>query len=138
MNELVDSSGVRYAVIKGLYTEAGPERFVIAYPNEQALRDLIAASSIIAIGFTSREEAAVSTSAYVVAAAALKQLSRATVFEAHRHIIQQVGHRRLIRRCRRLGRFLLTFYSEAVTLVTLIFLSRNAVCTAIRTSLGTI
>jgi hypothetical protein len=32
VNELVDSSGVQYAVIAGLRTATGPERLVIAYP----------------------------------------------------------------------------------------------------------
>src|SRR6201988_870221 len=58
VNKLVDSSGVQYAVIAGIRTETGPERLVIAYPNEKSLRDLIAAPSIIAAGFSSREEAA--------------------------------------------------------------------------------
>src|SRR5579862_2607120 len=49
---------MRYAVIAGLRSETGPERFVIAYPNEKSLRDLIAARSIIAVGFSSREGAA--------------------------------------------------------------------------------
>ena len=57
MNKVVDSSGVQYAVIAGLRTETGPERLVIAYPNEEALRDLIAAPSIIAMGFCSAAEA---------------------------------------------------------------------------------
>jgi hypothetical protein len=54
---MVDSSGMQYAVIAGLRTETGPERLVIAYPNEKSLRELIAAASIIAVGFSSREEA---------------------------------------------------------------------------------
>ena len=61
MNAVLDSSEVRYAVIEGLHTEAGPERFVIAYSNEGSLRGLIAAPSIIALGFSSREEAAISS-----------------------------------------------------------------------------
>jgi hypothetical protein len=50
VNELVDSSGVQYAIIAGLRTETGPERLVIAYPNEKSLRDLLAGSSILAVG----------------------------------------------------------------------------------------
>jgi hypothetical protein len=70
VNELVDFSGVRYAVIEALQTEAGPERFVIAYCNRQALHDVIAAPCIIAFGFSSREEAAARTKGCVSAAAA--------------------------------------------------------------------
>jgi len=57
VKQMVDSSGMQYAVIAGLRTETGPERLVIAYPNEESLRELIAAASIIAVGFCSREEA---------------------------------------------------------------------------------
>src|SRR6202007_2983028 len=65
VNELVNSTGVQYAVIAGLRTETGPERLVIAYPNEKSLRDLIAAPSIIAAGFSSREEAVAGGRAFV-------------------------------------------------------------------------
>ena len=70
MNELVDFSGVQYAVIEALHTETGPERFVIAYPNEQSLRNVIAAPSIIAFGFSSREEAVANAEACFSAVAA--------------------------------------------------------------------
>ena len=70
MKELIDFSSVQYAVIEALRTETGPERFVIAYPNEQSLRDVIAASSIIAFGFPSREEAIANTEACFSAAVA--------------------------------------------------------------------
>jgi hypothetical protein len=57
MNELVNSSGMQYAVIEALQTEVGSERLVIAYRSEQSLRDVIAEACIIAFGFSSREEA---------------------------------------------------------------------------------
>ena len=55
VNQMLDSSGMRYAVIAGLRTETGPERLVIAYANEKSLRDFIAAPSMIAVDFSSRE-----------------------------------------------------------------------------------
>jgi len=55
VNQMLDSSGMRYAVIAGLRTETGPERLVIAYANEKSLRDFIAAPSMIALDFSSRE-----------------------------------------------------------------------------------
>ena len=70
MKELIDFSSVQYAVIEALHTETGPERFVIAYPNELSLRDVIAAPSIIAFGFSSREEAVASTATRLPPAAA--------------------------------------------------------------------
>src|SRR6202158_6000876 len=65
VNGVVDSTGVHYAVIAGLRTETGPERPVIAYPNEKSLGDLIAAPSIIAAGFLSHEEAVAGGRAFV-------------------------------------------------------------------------
>lgn len=43
-----------------LRNETGHERVVIAYPSEESLRNLIAAPSIVALGFASRDEAIVS------------------------------------------------------------------------------
>jgi hypothetical protein len=59
VNAVDDSPNVRYAVIGVRQTETGPERIVIAYSSEESLRDLIAARSIVALGFASRDEAVV-------------------------------------------------------------------------------
>jgi hypothetical protein len=50
-------SDVRYAVIQASGEKDRPERLVIAYHDEQSLHDLIAAPSIIGLGFASGEEA---------------------------------------------------------------------------------
>jgi hypothetical protein len=70
VSELFDFSGLQYAVIEALKTDADPERFVIAYGNEHALRDVLAAPCIIASGFSSRGEAEASINPGVSAAAA--------------------------------------------------------------------
>lgn len=57
MNELVELRDVSYAVIEGLRVETGHEHIIIAYPNEKSLRDAFAASSILAFGFSTRDEA---------------------------------------------------------------------------------
>ena len=57
MRPSLDCPATQYAVIAGLRTEQRPERLVVAYPDEESLRDLIAAPSIIALGFNSRDEA---------------------------------------------------------------------------------
>ena len=46
MTELVDSSIAQYAVIEARRTEGPSECFVIAYPDEESLRDLIAGPSV--------------------------------------------------------------------------------------------
>jgi len=65
VNELIAVLPMEYAVIEALQTEPGSERFVIAYRNEQSLREVIAAPCIFAFGFSSREEAVASTKACV-------------------------------------------------------------------------
>jgi hypothetical protein len=70
MNKVVNGSEVQYAVIEALQTEAGSERFVIAYSSEQALHNVIAEPCIIAFGFSSREEATATAKPCILAAAA--------------------------------------------------------------------
>ena len=57
MEALVGCSTVQYAIIQASSKENHPEKVVIAYPDENCLRDLIAEPSIVGLGFTSREEA---------------------------------------------------------------------------------
>jgi hypothetical protein len=57
MRPSLDCPATKYAVIAGLRTEQIPELLVVTYPDEASLRDLIAAPSIIALGFNCREEA---------------------------------------------------------------------------------
>jgi hypothetical protein len=139
VNEVVDSSGVRYAVIAGLRTETGPERLVIAYPNEESLRDLIAAPSIVAVGFSSREDAVAGSRACVPTAVTCQRMPEAMAGETENH---QQGLSWAERRgetesvLRRLGRFLATSCSEVVTSASVIFSSSNFVSAAIRIALG--
>jgi hypothetical protein len=55
MGAVVHCSTVRYAVIQASSNNERPERLVIAYQDENCLRDLIASPSIIGLGFASRE-----------------------------------------------------------------------------------
>jgi hypothetical protein len=140
MNEVVDSSGVRYAVIVGLRTETGPERLVIAYPNEESLRDLIAAPSIIAMGFSSFEEAVAGSRASVPTAAAHQRMSEAAAggeIERDQQELNWVKRRGEIgSRVQGLARFFATSYSDVASTVKAIFFSRNAVSAVIRMALG--
>ena len=70
MNTLSEVSGIRYAVIEALRNESSSEQFVIAYRNEQLLREFIAAPCIIATGFVSRHEAAKNLKAFIASGAA--------------------------------------------------------------------
>ena len=56
MDELVETSTWQYAVIC-VRSEPDRERLVIAYPDEETLRDFIAAPSIVTLGYSSRADA---------------------------------------------------------------------------------
>ena len=136
MNQMLDSWGMQYAVIAGLRTETGPERLVIAYPNEKLLRDFIAAASIIAVGFSSREEAIAGGAASVPNAE-----STPVAIAGRTERYQQPFHweaRRATKpsTLRRVARFIITSYSEMAIAAAVIFFSTNAVSTVIRLALG--
>jgi hypothetical protein len=57
VNELAESSSERFAVIESRWTDRRPDRFVLAYHDEESLRELIAAPSIVGVGFNSRGDA---------------------------------------------------------------------------------
>jgi hypothetical protein len=143
VRELVDSTGVQYAVIAGLRTETGPERLVIAYPNEESLRDLIAAPSIIAVGFSSRAEAIAGSRACIPTAVAYRRMPEAMAGrETERHqqgpssaaLGGETGS--VLRRLRRLRRFLVISCSDVVTSGIVIFSSRNTFSATIRIAMG--
>lgn len=61
MSRLSAASMPQFAVIS-VRTVPHCERLVVAYPDEKTLRDLLAAPSIVALGYNSREEAQASIS----------------------------------------------------------------------------
>jgi hypothetical protein len=140
VKELVDFSVVQYAVIKGLHTGTGHERLVIAYRNEQSLRDLIAASSIVAFGLSSREEAVAGSRACLPTAVAYPRILEAmAVGETEKHQqglswVELRGETGSV--LRRLARFLATSWSDVVTSAIVVFSSSNLVSAAIRIALG--
>jgi hypothetical protein len=140
VNVVVDSSGMQYAVIAGLRTETGPERLVIAYPNEESLRDLIAAPSIVALGFSSREEAAASNGVRFPTGGACQGMSATRAggeTETRRQRFTWAERRgETGSSLRTLARFLVTSYSHVATTVIAIFFSRNVVSAVIRVAMG--
>jgi hypothetical protein len=138
VKEMVDYSGVRYAIIAGLRTETGPEHLVIAYPNEESLRDLIAARSIIAVGFSSREEAAAGRNSSVrPAAASYEQLLETLWSEECLRVFKWADRRAEIGSAlRRAAEFLVSSYNDFATTALVIFSSANAVSAVIRMALG--
>jgi len=78
VDELVDTSAWWYAVIS-VRSEPDRERLVIAYPNEETLRDLIAAPSIVTLGYTSRADALKNIDRCVTTKVSLKRLKTAVL-----------------------------------------------------------
>ena len=137
---LVDSSIAQYAVIEARRTDGPSERFVITYSDEKSLRELIAGRSIIACGFSSREEAQTNIATDFCTAAAWKQtLSGPTVDGIEKY---QRGVLSAKRRpgssfnLAQTGRIVRGFLQAAVAGAILIFYSRNAVSTVIRSFVG--
>ena len=136
MTGLVDSPIAQYAVIEARRTEGPSERFVIAYSEEESLRELIAGPRIIACGFASREEAQTNIDADFRAAAGWKQtLSGPTVDGIEKYQRGVLSAKRCLGSSFNLtqtGRLVRGFLQAAVAGAILIFCSRNAVSTVIR------
>jgi hypothetical protein len=77
VDELVDASNWRYAVIS-VRPEPARERLVVAYPDEDSLRDLIAAPSIVALGYASRADALKNIDRGVTTTTPVKRLLKTT------------------------------------------------------------
>jgi hypothetical protein len=73
VDELVETVTWRYAVI-AVRSEPDRERLVIAYSDEGTLRDLIAAPSILAFGYSSRADALKNIDRCVTTKVPLKRL----------------------------------------------------------------
>jgi hypothetical protein len=136
MTGLVDSPNAQYAVIESRRTEGPSERFVIAYPDEESLRDLIVGPSIIACGFASREEAQTHIEADFWTAATFKQTPRGPTVDGNekyrRGVLSAKGRLGAGFNLTQTGRIVRGFLQTAVAGAILIFYSRNAVSTAIR------
>jgi hypothetical protein len=78
VDELVDTSTWRYAVIS-VRSEFARERLVIAYPDENTLRALIAGPSVVGLGYASRADALKNIDLCVTTTASAKQLLKAAM-----------------------------------------------------------
>ena len=82
MDELVDTSTRRYAVIC-VRSEPGRERLVIAYLDEETLRDLIAEPSIVVLGYSSRADAVRNIDRCVTTTVSLKRPPKTAVLHTN-------------------------------------------------------
>jgi len=129
----VNCTGVRYAVIQASSNKEKPERLVIAYEDEDCLRDLVAAPSILKVGFVSRHEAMGTLRDLASEAAASKQKHRiATMFhDSHENgdVADEDGptkHRRIHH----------SIFQYALKVLVTVFYSKNLVSVIIRMALG--
>ena len=136
MTGLVDSPNAQYAVIEARQTEGPSERLVIAYLDEESLRELIAGPSIIACGFASRKEAQTNIDADFWTAAAWKQTPRDRAEKHQRGVLSAKRHLGSAFNLAQTGRVIRGFLQAAVAGAILIYYSRNAVSTVIRSLVG--
>lgn len=136
MTSLVDSSIAQYAVIEARRTEGPSERFVITYPDEESLRELIAGPSIIACGFAYREEAQANIDADFCTAGAWKKTPKDRADKYERGVPSAKRRLGVGFNLTQTGRVVRGFLQAAVAGATLIFYSRNAVATVIRSLVG--
>jgi hypothetical protein len=133
MGVLVHCSGMCYAVIQASSKKDRPERLVIAYQDEDCLRDLIAAPSIIGLGFRSREEAIANLEGHMSDAAPSKQKPRMTaMFHATDVKVELAGGHGPVKH-RRIPQSILQFPLAAVIAFVC---SKNIVSVMIRIALG--
>jgi hypothetical protein len=126
-------SDLRYAVIQASSKKERPERLVIAYHDEQSLRDLIAAPSIIGLGFASREEAITNCERHMSDAARSKPKPRITAMFYLPHAKVELAGRHGLVNHRRIPQSIVA--SALAALVALIY-SKNIVSAMIRMALG--
>jgi len=132
MTGIVGYPRVQYAVIQASRNKENPERLVIAYPDEKCLRSVIAASSIIELGFASREEATANMKQDMQDTTVSKQRPRTVPMfhkaQDNRHWQQRFGFLNL-RGVRRV-------LQSSLSVVVLLFYSKNFLSTTIRMALG--
>ena len=140
MTGLVNFPIAQYALIEARRTEGPSERFVIAYPDEESLRELIAGPSIIACGFAYREEAQANIDAHFSTAEAWKQTSGGPTVDGaekyQRGVVSAKRHLGTAFNLAQAGRVIRGFLQAAVAGAILILYSRNAVSAVIRSLVG--
>jgi hypothetical protein len=129
----VHCSNVRYAVIQASSNDGRPERLVIAYRDEDCLRDLIAAPSIFGLGFASHEEAIANLKSVASDAVPSKQERRVSaMFHATHAKVESAGGPGPVKHCRIPQGIL----QSALAAVMALFYSKNIVSVMIRMALG--
>jgi hypothetical protein len=137
MSALLQSSNVKYAVIQVRSTKGSLERLVVAYPNEETLRGLIANPSIVDVGFSSRDEAASTAAAALTKGAAPRKASGLAGLRAELTFVHRVRGRPVHRTSFLPFRKLATSIVQlGLTAAFFVFYSRNVVSGTVRAFLA--
>ena len=130
-------SNVRFAVIRVSSAKGPPERLVLAYPNEETLRGLIADTSIVGLGFRSRDEAACAAEEAVTNGATPCQADGVAGSHAEERLVhelrEQLAHRMKFSPIRRLAT---TIVQLGIVAAFFIFYSKNIVSATVRAVLA--
>jgi hypothetical protein len=138
MNGMIQFTSVQYAVIQISSIKGSPERMVIAYPNEETLRGLIAGPSIIAFGFVSRDKALASVDGDFLKTDVSRQANETPIAGGNKKgqadsIMDRLLDRfSLSKSCQKVRSFLNFALASAI----LIFYSGNIVAATFRSVLG--
>jgi len=137
MTALIQFSHVRYAVIWRSSAKGSPERVVLAYSNEEALRGLIADTSIVSLGFSSRDEAACAAGAAVTKGTTPWQADGVAGSHAEERLVhrlrEQLAHRMKFSPIRRLATTIVQLGTAAAIFI---FYSKNIVSATVRAVLA--
>jgi hypothetical protein len=135
VDELVDTSTWQYAVIS-VQSEPDRERLVIAYPDEETLRGVIAAPSIVALGYTSRAEALKNIERCVATKASLKRLLKTASLDPNMTFLTEcrAALRRLAGGFGRAGssRVMRNLLHNGLAAALIFFYSRNVLSSTVR------
>jgi hypothetical protein len=135
VDELVVSSTWQYAVIS-VRSEPDRERLVIEYPDEETLRDLIAAPSIVALGYTSRADALKNIDRCVTTTSSLKRLLETAVLHTNMTFLTEcrVALRRLAGGFRLSGasKVMRNLLHSGLAAALIFFYSRNLLSSTVR------
>lgn len=130
-------SNVRFAVIRVSSANLSPEQVVLAYPNEETLRGLIAETSIVGLGFSSRDEAACAAGAAGTKGATPCQADGVAGSHAEERLVyelrEQLAHRMQFSPIRRLPA---TIAQLGIAAAIFIFYSKNIVSATVRAVLA--
>ena len=132
------ATGEQYALIEARWKERPSERFVIAYSDEQSLRDLIAGPNIRACGFASFRDAEAHISDSLLEAGHRTQpgSALAATRNERRPTLSQGGSLGIGFCLTQSGKILFEFSQVVLAATVLAFYSKNAVSAVIRSLVG--